>query len=191
MLETIYSPRFPRFFAAQSIIQPVFEAVLMLSHWGFALFFITLITGSLLGRATNTPSLLLSALLKNPQESQLHIALAQEIKTQYSLRELKNQELSIANQLLAQTDNSETNVLGASIEQINTLKKEPERQKKLALFWDEVIRTHPHYQDAYLQRILLALDENNTMLAKEYFETAQTLDPNASGVQILERVLQP
>lgn len=138
-------------------------------------------------------------LLKNPNDFQAQITLAEELLVNNQFKEaerallLAEQISQSTNQLINQSTNS---VLG---EQADTKLEElwqrkyysnPEDIKRLITAWEKIIEEKPNYRDGYLQLAYLHYKVYENKKAKEYLEKAIELDPNYEPTRELEKLLQ-
>lgn len=146
-------------------------------------------------------------LLRNPNDFQAHIALAEKF--------LENNQFEEAERILLLAQNnlqftsfrpelkprvynlqSEKTVLG---EQTNEKLEElwqkkyysdPKDIKQLISAWEKIIEEKPGYRDGYLQLAYLHYKIYENEKAKEYLQKALELDPNYEPAKELERILE-
>ena len=77
---------------------------------------------------------------------------------------------------------SKQDILGASIQSAaNVTAREKTRD-----YWKQVVVSHPDYEDAYIQVIILSYELRNTDDVQSYINLLRTRNPNHSMLKTLE-----
>lgn len=129
-------------------------------------------------------------LVKNPNDFEAHLILAEEYLVNNQIKEAE-EELIAASSL--QPD-SHQQVLGLS-SRLDELwlrwqEKKPEELKKLIVKWETIISEKPDYRDGYLQLALLHYKLYENEKAKEYLQKALEFNPNFEPAREMEKILQ-
>lgn len=163
---------------------------------GVALIIFILLTSFL---PRNTFQQAKNKLLRNPNDFQAHIALAEKFLENNQFEEAEKALLvaeqinQSANQPINQLTN---NVLGeqasSKLEELwqRKLYSDPEDIKKLIAAWGKILEEKPNYRDGYLQLAYLHYKLYENEKAKEYLEEAIELDPNYELARELKKILE-
>lgn len=137
------------------------------------------------------------SLLKNPNDFQAQITLAEELLANNQLEETekilllaqKNKQLTMNNEEFAgEVLGEEANSRLAELWQ-KKYYSDPKDIKRLIAVWERIIEEKPNYRDGYLQLAYLHYKLYENEKAKECLEKAIELDPNYEPTRELERTL--
>jgi tetratricopeptide (TPR) repeat protein len=135
-------------------------------------------------------------LLKNPNDFEAHLILAEEYLSNNQVEEaerelllaqgiefgIRDQELEI--RVLGEESSSRWEELWQ-----RKIEAKPEDIRQLIAYWEEIISEKPNYRDGYLQLAILNYKLFENEKAKEYLERALELDPNFETTKELKKVL--
>jgi tetratricopeptide (TPR) repeat protein len=122
-------------------------------------------------------------LIKNPNDFEAHLILAEEY--------LKNNQVEEAEKelLLAQGNTDKSDLKWKALwQKKQTLK--PEDLQDLIKKWEKIVTEKPDYRDGYLQLAFLHYKLFENKKAKEYLAKALAIDPNFEAARELEKLLQ-
>ncbi len=130
-------------------------------------------------------------LLKNPNDFQAQITLAEEFIANNQFEKAEKTLLLVqsqVNQLGSQVLGEQTN---PTLEELWQRKhhSDPKDIKRLIAAWEKVIKEKPDYRDGYLQLAYLHYKLYEDEKAKEYLEKAIELDPNYELTRLMKEVL--
>ncbi len=122
-------------------------------------------------------------LIKNPDDFEAHLILAEEY--------LENNQVEEAEKelLLAQGNTDESGLKWKALWQKKQTVK-PEDLQELIKKWGEIVAEKPDYRDGYLQLAFLHYKLFENEKAKEYLAKALAIDPNLEVARELEKLLQ-
>ena len=130
-------------------------------------------------------------LLKNPNDFQAQITLAEEFLTNNQFEEAEKALLLAENQIHQSTSQVLGEKTNPQLEELWQRKyySDSEDIKRLIAAWEEIIAEKPNYRDGYLQLAYLHYKLYEDNKAKEYLEKAIELDPNYELTRELEKKL--
>ncbi|MGB9706686.1 MAG: tetratricopeptide repeat protein [Microgenomates group bacterium] len=125
-------------------------------------------------------------LIKNPNDFEAHLVLAEEF--------LKNNQFEEAEKelKLAQA-NPQSVIRNQKIDELWRQKhySDPKDIRQLITAWEKIVEEKPNYRDGYLQLAYLHYKIFESKKAKEYLEKALNLDPNYEPARELEKIIAP
>jgi tetratricopeptide (TPR) repeat protein len=137
-------------------------------------------------------------LIKNPNDFEAHLILAEEYLENNQIEEAEKELLLAQENYKSQTitDELASQVLGdesglkwkALWQKKQTVK--PEDLRELIKRWEEIVAEKPDYRDGYLQLAFLHYKLFENEKVKEYLEKALAIDPNFEVTRELEKLLQ-
>ncbi len=136
-------------------------------------------------------------LIKNPNDLEAHLILAEEYLNNNKIEEAEKELLLAQRNYEFGIMNSKprSQVLGGESslrwEELWQRKKEanPEDIRKLIQFWEKILSERGNYRDGCLQLAFLHYKLFENKKAKEHLERALELDPNFQPARELERIL--
>lgn len=132
------------------------------------------------------------SLLRNPDDFQAQITLAEELLANNQFEEAEKALLLAETQIYQATNQVLGEQTNPQLEELWQRKyySDPEDIKKLIAAWEKIIEEKPNYRDGYLQLAYLHYRLYENERAKEYLEKAIELDPNYEPTKELEKLLQ-
>jgi len=131
-------------------------------------------------------------LLKNPQDFEAKIVLAEEFLNHNQFEEAERILLLAQNQI----DQSGEKVLGQKTNQVieklwqQKHYSDPQDIKKLVSLWEKIIEEKPDYRDGYLQLTYLHFKLSENSQAQKHLFQAIKLDPNYKTTKIIKSLLE-
>lgn len=80
--------------------------------------------------------------------------------------------------------------LSSSLQGYKTAKVERDKIVYELSFWEQVVRSHPDYRDAYFKMALLRYQLGDKVSSKGYLQKAMEIDPNFEEGKKLKEVLE-
>lgn len=137
-------------------------------------------------------------ILKNPNDLEAHLILAEEFLKNNQLEETER-ELVIAQKLQSNNQQygniaNETRVLGFS-SRVDELwlkwrEENPQEIRKMIADWEKFVSENPTYRDGYLRLALYYSKLGQTEKARENLNHALELDPNYEPAKELEEIIR-
>lgn len=131
-------------------------------------------------------------LVKNPNDFEAHLILAEEYLVNNQIEEAEEELVAVSS--IQPSIDSKQQVLGLSSRLgglwLRWQEKKPEEVEKLITEWEEIISEKPDYRDGYLQLALLHYKLFENEKAKECLQKAIELDPNFEPTREMEKLFQ-
>jgi len=136
-------------------------------------------------------------LVKNPQDFEAHLVLAEEYlgnnqveqaEKELLLAQRTSQTKATLNQENSLVLGEESNLKWEALWQ-RKVQANPEDIKKLIIYWERIVAEKENYRDAYLQLALLHYQLFENKKAQEYLDQVLELDPNFEPARKIKEFL--
>ena len=131
-------------------------------------------------------------ILKNPQDFEAHLILAEEFLKNNQLKEAEKELIAAEN--IQELIHKDQKVLGltSKLEELYLRWQEenPKELEKLIEKWEKIVSETPTYRDGYLYLSLYYFKLGNQDKAQENLDKAVELDPNYEPTQELEKIVK-
>lgn len=129
-------------------------------------------------------------LIRNPDDFQAHLDLAQKFLTNNQLAEAE-QSLRLAQEIPQNNPSVLGQQTSQKLEELWQQKhySDPEDIRRLIAIWEKVVEEKPNYRDGWLQLAILHYKLYENDKAKESLQKALFIDPNYEPAKELEKIL--